>query len=558
MEFPPRYVWGSLLLVPFGLGVGCDSDGNDSGDSGGSPPEAGGAAGRSSIEEAITEACNASADHFTDIGVGCPEGETCYCGGDGCIPAGLSIPECADSFVAWNECMSGVPADEFFPPLCVYTDQCVDIGISYGVCASGIQGGALDDDQAARVRESCSERDQHFEDLGKSCGKEGRCAEVGAAAPECVDQYIALNDCLVELDAEGADNCALSAPCETEQGAWYACATEPEVEVPDWVYEPGPGQRVELVGVNLAGADFGEDTLPGEYGVEYTYPTFEEVDYFVSKGMNVFRIPFRWERLQRSLSDEFDSVELGRLTDIVSYATDAGASVILDPHNYARYDGQLIGSDAVPDSAFADFWSRLASEFSDDELVIFGLVNEPHDLGDGGTERWLESVNTTIAAIRDVGAENLILVPGNGWTAAETWTDDYYGTPNSEVMGDVEDPADNLVLEVHQYLDPQASGTSGACPSETIGVERVTEVTEWAREGGFRLFLGEFGAGANPTCLRALDDMILYLGDNDDVWLGFTWWAAGPWWGDYFLSIEPRGDADRPQMDLLERHLTTP
>jgi endoglucanase len=50
--------------------------------------------------------------------------------------------------------------------------------------------------------------------------------------------------------------------------------------------------------VNLAGADFGEGNLPGTFDVDYTYPTFEEVDYFVGKGMNVFRIPFRWERLQ--------------------------------------------------------------------------------------------------------------------------------------------------------------------------------------------------------------------------------------------------------------------
>jgi endoglucanase len=22
-------------------------------------------------------------------------------------------------------------------------------------------------------------------------------------------------------------------------------------------------------------------------------------------------------------------------------------------------------------------------------------------------------------------------------------------------------------------------------------------------------------------------------------WLGASWWAAGPWWGSYFTSIEP-------------------
>lgn len=331
-----------------------------------------------------------------------------------------------------------------------------------------------------------------------------------------------------------------------------------EFDVPDWVYELGPGRLVEFAGVNLAGADFGEGALPGEYGVDYTYPTHEEVDYFVEKGMNVFRVPFRWERLQRTLNDDLESTDLSYLTDIVSYATDSGAHVVLDPHNYARYDGEIIGSDAVPNSAFADFWSRLATEFADNERVVFGLVNEPNDLGDEGTEKWLESVNVAIAAIREVGAENLVLVPGNAWTGAASWTDSWYGTPNSEVMPGVEDPAGNFAFEVHQYLDEDSSGRGEVCASASVGVQRLETITQWARDGGFRLFLGEFGADANPGCLRALDNMLAYMGDNDEVWLGWTWWAAGPWWGDYFMSIEPEGGTDKPQMDLLERHLTAP
>ena len=90
-----------------------------------------------------------------------------------------------------------------------------------------------------------------------------------------------------------------------------------------------------LGGVNLAGAEFGESNLPGDFGTHYTYPTHEEVDYFVGKGMNVFRLPFRWERLQLTLESPFDPVELGRLDDFVAYASGHGAWIILDPHNYA-------------------------------------------------------------------------------------------------------------------------------------------------------------------------------------------------------------------------------
>lgn len=43
--------------------------------------------------------------------------------------------------------------------------------------------------------------------------------------------------------------------------------------------------QVIYKGVNLAGAEFGAGTLPGTYGLDYTYPTPGEVDYFTGKGM---------------------------------------------------------------------------------------------------------------------------------------------------------------------------------------------------------------------------------------------------------------------------------
>lgn len=174
--------------------------------------------------------------------------------------------------------------------------------------------------------------------------------------------------------------------------------------VPSWVREPGPGKQNDLVGVNLAVAEFGSDRR-AEFGTDYTYPTTEEVDYFMGKGMNVFRVPFGWERIQPTLMGELDTQNIVALSEFVTYATDAGATVVLDPHNYARYDGELIGSEAVPNAAFADFWSRIATVFKDNQFVAYGLMNEPHSLGDNGTESWLISANVAISAIRDTGAK---------------------------------------------------------------------------------------------------------------------------------------------------------
>ena len=139
-----------------------------------------------------------------------------------------------------------------------------------------------------------------------------------------------------------------------------------------------------LTGVNLAGADFGYDTLPGNFGREYTYPTTEEVDYFMAKGMNIFRLPFLWERLQNDQSGPLNQDELTRIKDFVSYVTSKQGYVILDPHNGARYYNEIINLDgpygALPLAAFEDFWTKLANQFKNNTLVIFGLMNEPHDM----------------------------------------------------------------------------------------------------------------------------------------------------------------------------------
>lgn len=305
-------------------------------------------------------------------------------------------------------------------------------------------------------------------------------------------------------------------------------------------------------GVNLSCGEFGEGKLPGNYSTDYTYPTSAEVDYFVGKQLGLLRVPFRWERLQHQALGELDATEMTRLDAVVTYATEHGGRVLLDPHNYARYYGKVLGTADAPDAQFADFWQKLAAHYKDNDRVIFGLMNEPHDLP---TEQWLGSANAAIAAIRKAGAKNLITVPGNAYTGAHSWLDSWYGKPNGEVMLGVVDPGNNFAFEVHQYLDTDSSGTKDACVSATIGSERLKAFTGWLKQHGHRGLLGELGAGRNDTCYAALDDALTHIDQNRDVWMGWTYWAAGPWWGDYMFSLEPENGQDRPQMAPLLKHV---
>lgn len=305
-------------------------------------------------------------------------------------------------------------------------------------------------------------------------------------------------------------------------------------------------------GVSLAGAEFGESKLPGTYGVDYIYPANDSVGYYKGKGMNLVHLPFRWERLQPQLNQAFDPVELDRLKSLVEATTTQGVDVLLDPHNYARYRGEIVGSAAVPDTAFADFWQRLALQFKDDPRILFGLMNEPNSMP---TETWVSAANAGIAAIRGTGAANVITVPGNGWTGAHSWSQNFYGTPNAQAMLGVSDSGNNLVFEVHQYLDADSSGQAATCVSPTIGVERLSDFTAWLKANGKRGLLGEFAGGDNDTCRQAVSATLQYMKDNGDQWAGWVWWAGGPWWDEYIYTIEPKAGSDRPQMQWLLPYL---
>jgi endoglucanase len=117
------------------------------------------------------------------------------------------------------------------------------------------------------------------------------------------------------------------------------------------------------------------------------------------------------------------------------------------------------------------------------------------------------------------------------------------------------DPKENYVYEVHQYFDRNFTGTHAECQNPAIGRGTLAGFTNWAREHHKRGFLGEFGVGPDQNCLTVLADVLKFMEENADVWIGWAYWAAGPWPKNYFTSLEPSDGVDRPQMSILQRHM---
>lgn len=327
--------------------------------------------------------------------------------------------------------------------------------------------------------------------------------------------------------------------------------------------------NLNLIGVNLAGAEFSPPN-----GSFYEYPTQAEIDYEAFKGMSVIRVPVEWERLQPSLGGALDPSQLSSLDGVVDRATQDGLRVVIDLHNYGKYDGNLIGGSSVSNAQFADFWQKMASHYSSNPNVIYGLMNEPAQTDARG---WLASVNAAIDAIRYDSVDGAktplsnqeILVPGIDYDHADTWV----GSDNANVIGaGIVDPLRNYAFDVHQYLDSDGSGTHYGPVADADGTDKVSAITAWARATQQKLFLGEIGVPSDPTSLQALDNVLGYLNQNPDVWQGAAYWAAGPLWKtvtqdgqstDYPLSAEPTADPgntanhgydDKPQQTVLDKY----
>lgn len=303
------------------------------------------------------------------------------------------------------------------------------------------------------------------------------------------------------------------------------------------------------VGVNVSGGEFGPPGR-GRYGTDYHYPDAEEARPFLDAGMNAVRLPIRWERIQPVLSGPLDPAEMARLDNSLA-ALAAFSLIIIDLHDYGSYAGQRVDRLDRGLESFAALWTLLARHYRDNPRIGFGLMNEPNGIG---APAWRVFAEAGLQAIRAAGATNLVLVPGTSWTGAHSWLAGG-DQSNGAAFAGFTDPARNSLIEVHQYLDSDSSGTHTSCVSPKEARERLAGFTQWLRANHQRGFLGEFGASASAPCLLALDSMLAAIDAAPDVWAGWTYWAAGGWWGNYPFSVQPAGDKRKPQMTVLLKHM---
>lgn len=307
-----------------------------------------------------------------------------------------------------------------------------------------------------------------------------------------------------------------------------------------------------LPGINFPGPAIAGHVYPGRLYKNYHFPSAADIKTYADFGFRIIRLAIIWERLQPELGQPFAQDYLARIDAFVEQAGKANLKVVLDVHNYGKYKGQLIGSQAVSNADFAALWQTLATHYRDQSHLLFGLMNEPNKQ-DAVT--WSQIAQQGVNAIREAGATQTILVPATFYSSAARWLHKDGQYSNGQVLKNIEDPENNIVFEAHQYLDKYSTGTEAECVSPEIGVKRLTAFTGWLKDNGYQGFLGEFGVSDSRVCQQALQNMLDYIQANEAVWYGWTYWVADPWFKGYMFNIYPPDPQLFPQAGILQQFI---
>lgn len=306
-----------------------------------------------------------------------------------------------------------------------------------------------------------------------------------------------------------------------------------------------------LQGVNLAGAEFNAGKKPGKMFFDFTYPGTATLDYFRQQGVKLIRLPILWERYQPVAYGALDTANLSQLKKLVQYAQQYDLCLLVDVHNYGSYAGQPLSSYEEPAAMLFDLWQRLRLALGNESYWAYGLMNEPAKVS---RQAWADIAKSVVGKLRDAGASGLIVVPGGNWSGAHSWSSASVSDPsNAELFAAFRDPLARMVFEVHQYADSDYSGTKTDCISVSKMQAILSKVTAWAQNNNQQLLLGEFGVDGSESCLAVLDSMLTSM--QGPAWRGWSYWAAGSWWGNYPFSIQPLNGVDKPQMAVLAPYL---
>lgn len=216
-------------------------------------------------------------------------------------------------------------------------------------------------------------------------------------------------------------------------------------------------------------------------------------------------MPVGWQFLvNNNLGGPLDPTNTAAYDKLVMGCVNAGAQMcIIDIHNYARYNGKIIAQDAggPTNEQYTSLLGQLATKYANVSQVAFDIMNEPHDMP--SLPAWANSSQLAVNAIRAAGATTQqILIPGTDFTSAATFAN--VSGPSLLGVKTPDGGTENILFNVHKYLDSDGSGTHANCVTNNIDTA-FAPLAAFLRQNNRTAILTETGGGPNdPTCLQML------------------------------------------------------
>ncbi len=221
------------------------------------------------------------------------------------------------------------------------------------------------------------------------------------------------------------------------------------------------------------------------------------VDSYVNDwGFNTVRIPNYLLGTYDQAHPEENGYRISH--QIVDGFTSQGAVVIFDAHDLPGeyYEGGDF-------KALKDYWRDIAQEFKDNPNVWFNIQNEPGTSKAQG-EKWINYHRKIIDIIRGEGAENMIVVDGEGW-GQDAFSETIIDNANSIMAGN-----ENVMFSVHVY--------------EQWNTEDISAYFDAIEANNIPIMIGEYGSINNGQDTMLASEIAMLEAQEREI--GRIAWSA--------------------------------
>jgi hypothetical protein len=323
----------------------------------------------------------------------------------------------------------------------------------------------------------------------------------------------------------------------------------------------GSGKTVQLHGADRSGTEFA-----------CTYGSFSDgpvdqtgIDAMKAWHVDAVRVPMNedcWLGINGFPGTYSGAPYQKAIADWVDLLTKNGMVAIVDLHWTAPGTQQAKSQAPMADSDHSPmFWSQVAAAFAKNGSVIFDLFNEPYitDWGcwvsggscaqSGGVTYDVAGMASLLKAVRDAGAENVVILGGLGYSSdMSQWVKSVESIPSLPAPLDGISIA-NVAVSWHAYdFNSEQSG----CPSQYNGYSMSltcysamvtamnTNVTD-VLSAGYPLIIGESGISAFSGA-TAMSFSTTQLTDIENWYDGLLTWTESM--GQSYLAWSWNTDTD--------------